>query len=39
MEKALAELDEKYGSPTEYVKQELGLSDEDIQTLQDKYLQ
>lgn len=39
MKKALKELDEKYGSPTEYVKKELGLTDKDIQTLQDKYLQ
>ena len=38
MEKALNVIDEQYGSMDSYLRNQLGLTESDIQTLQDKYL-
>ena len=38
MEKMLDAIDEKYGSMDLYLKEAVGLTEEDIKNLQDKYL-
>lgn len=39
MEKTLGHIDKKYGSPVDYLKKQVGLSEEDIMTLKQKYLE
>lgn len=39
MEKTLNHIDKKYGGPTEFLKNQVGLSEQDIITLKQKYLE
>ena len=39
MQSALDEIDRRYGSIGGYLKEALGVTDSDIQTLRDKYLE